>query len=132
MYHDGPERNRAMASTESLLEARPDLAPIWKEADRAFPIRVTSSFAARMNALDPSDPLALQVLPHPSELIDDAERLQVVLEATMVAHAGIQLVLARVTERRMAQVVRKTDCLRQRFVEIQRNGHRPADLRHLE
>lgn len=72
MYHDGPERTRAMASKEELLEARPDLAAVWEAADRAFPVRVTSSFAARMDTADPNDPLALQVLPDPAELVSHA------------------------------------------------------------
>ena len=41
------------------------------------------------------------------ELIDDAQRLQVVLEAAEVAHAGVERVLARVAERRVAEVVRE-------------------------
>lgn len=68
MYHDDPDRTRAMASRADLLAARPDLAPIWDEADAAFPVRVTASFAARMDPTDPSDPLALQVLPDAREL----------------------------------------------------------------
>ena len=50
---------------------RPDLAPIWDAADRLFPIRVTPSFAARIDPTDPADPLGLQVLPHPAELLPE-------------------------------------------------------------
>ena len=71
VYHDAPARKRAMASRAELLAKRPDLVGLWDAADAAFPVRVTSSFADRMDASDPSDPLALQVLPHPGELVAD-------------------------------------------------------------
>ena len=43
------------------------------------------------------------------ELVDDAQRLQVVLEAAVVAHALVERVLARVAERRVAEIVREAD-----------------------
>src|ERR1019366_8962593 len=45
------------------------------------------------------------------ELIDGAQRLQVVFEAAVLAHAFIQRVLAGMTERRMAEIVRQRDRL---------------------
>ncbi len=71
MYHDDRHRTRAMAATAELVAARPDLADVWDRADAVFPVRVTSSFARRMDATDPADPLAMQVLPHPAELEPD-------------------------------------------------------------
>ena len=66
------------------------------------------------------------------ELVDDAQRLQVVLEAAVVAHAVVQRVLAGVAERRVAEVVRQADGLGQRLVEAQRARDRARDLRDLE
>ncbi len=53
-------------------------------------------------------------------------------EAAELAHAGIQRVLAGVTERRMAEVVRQADCLDQRFVEMQSTGYRAGNLRNFQ
>jgi lysine 2,3-aminomutase len=64
-----------MVRRDEVLAARPDLAPVWGEADRAFPVRVSRSWWARMDPTDPTDPLALQVLPDPRELLPDPEGL---------------------------------------------------------
>lgn len=64
-----------MVGRDEVLEVRPDLAAIWEAADAGFPVRVTRSFWARMDAADPRDPLALQVLPHPAEVAPDPEGL---------------------------------------------------------
>ena len=66
------------------------------------------------------------------ELIDDAQRLQVVLEAAEVAHALVERVLARVAERRVAEVVREADRLDEILVQAQRARDRAGDLRDLE
>ncbi len=66
------------------------------------------------------------------ELVDDPERLQVVLEAAEGAHAGIECVLAGMAERRMAQVVREADCLGQRLTEPERYGNRATYLGDFE
>ena len=66
------------------------------------------------------------------QVVDDAQRLQIVLEAAVVAHAGVECVLAGVAERRMAQIVRQRDRLDQRFVQAQRVRHGARDLRHFE
>ena len=66
------------------------------------------------------------------QLVDHAQRLQIVLEAAVVAHAGIQRVLPGVSERCVAQVVCKTDGLGERLVELQGDSHRTADLGNLE
>ena len=60
------------------------------------------------------------------ELVDDAQRLQVVLEAAVLAHAVVQRVLAGVAERRVAEVVREADRLGQRLVQAQRARDRAA------
>jgi len=57
-----------MVGRPEILRHRPDLAEVWEPADALFPVRVTSSFWARIQPDDPADPLARQVLPHPSEL----------------------------------------------------------------
>jgi len=59
-----------MVGRAEVLEARPDLAATWTAADASFPVRVTRSFWERMDQVDPTDPLARQVLPDPSELVD--------------------------------------------------------------
>ena len=59
------------------------------------------------------------------ELVDHAQGLQVVLEAAVRAHAIVERVLARVAERRMSEVVREGDGLRQRLVQAQ--GAAPSE-----
>ena len=47
-------------------------ASVWAAADALFPVRITRSWAARLES--PDDPLGLQALPRPSELVpDDAD-----------------------------------------------------------
>jgi len=58
-----------------LIAARSDLDEHYSEADAAFPVRVTRSFWQRIDPDDPLDPLALQVLPDPRELIADQSDL---------------------------------------------------------
>ncbi|HMV69014.1 MAG TPA: radical SAM protein, partial [Myxococcota bacterium] len=65
-----------MVGRPEILRARPDLAAIWRDADAAFPVRVTPSWWARVaDPRDPTDPVARQVLPDPAELIpSDGDR----------------------------------------------------------
>jgi hypothetical protein len=65
------------------------------------------------------------------ELIDDSQRLQVVLEASVVSHARIQRVLPGVAEGRVPEVVGETNGLGQRFIQAQGMRYRTADLGHL-
>ncbi len=60
-----------MVRRDEVLEARPDLAEDWQAVDADFPVRVTRSFADRADLSDPTDPLAMQVLPDPRELVQD-------------------------------------------------------------
>jgi lysine 2,3-aminomutase len=81
-YHGPPRAAGAVVGRPEVLAARPDLAGIWAEADARFPVRVTRSFWERIDASDPADPLARQVLPAPDELRDDpADRLDPVGDA---------------------------------------------------
>ena len=66
------------------------------------------------------------------ELVHHAQALQVVLEAAVLRHAGIERVLARVAERRVAEVVRQGDRFHQVLVEPQRARDRAAELRDLQ
>ena len=66
------------------------------------------------------------------EQVDDAQGLQVVLEAAVGLHAGVQRVLAGVAERRVAEVVGERDGLGQVLVEPQAARDRARDLRHFE
>ena len=54
------------------------------------------------------------------------------VEAAVGRHLPLQLVLAGVAERRMAEVVRQRDRLGQILVQPQRPRQRPRDLRHLQ
>ena len=66
------------------------------------------------------------------ELIHDPERLQVVLKATEITHAGIERILPGVSKRRMTQIMRQANCLCQWLVELQGDRDGPPDLRDLE
>src|SRR5690606_8424030 len=66
------------------------------------------------------------------ELVDDAQRLQVVLEAAELVHARVQLVLPGMPERRVAEIVREAHGLDEILVEAHRPGDRAGDLSHLE
>ena len=66
------------------------------------------------------------------ELIDDAQRLQIVLEAAVRPHACVQRVLPGMTERRVAQIVREADRFGERFVQLQCSRDRACDLRHFD
>ena len=61
------------------------------------------------------------------QLLDDAEAMAVVLEATVLAHEPVERLLARVSEGRMAEVVREGDGLGQVLVEPQRARDVPGD-----
>lgn len=69
MYHG----DRGMVGRPQVLAERPELAPVWDAVDASFPVRITRSFASRADLSDPTDPLAVQVVPDPREL--DAEGL---------------------------------------------------------
>ena len=58
--------------------------------------------------------------------------LDVVVEPAIGRHAGLELVLARVGERRMAEVVGQGDAFGQIVVQSQRLGQRAGDLGHLQ
>ena len=66
------------------------------------------------------------------EFVDDTQRLQVVLEAAVITHAGVQRVLTGMTERRVAEVVRQADRFGQRFAETEGACDRAAYLRYLQ
>ena len=64
--------------------------------------------------------------------VDDPQRLQIVLETSIIAHTCIKAILTRMTERRMAEVMSQADCFSQHLVQTEcaRNGAR--NLRHLQ
>jgi hypothetical protein len=63
---------------------------------------------------------------------DDAQALGIVVEAAIGRHQVIELALAGMAERRMAEVVGQRQGLRQVLVEAERAGDRAGDLGHLE
>jgi len=111
---------RLPAADETLAE----LAELPRVAQRAV---LQDAFAALEREVEPVE-VGVAVL----ELIDDPQRLQVVLEAAVRAHALIEGVLAGVSEGSVPEIVRKTDGLGERLVEIERTGDRTGDLRDLE
>ena len=66
------------------------------------------------------------------ELVDHAQRLKVVLEAAVLAHAGVQRVLPGMSERRVAEVVREADGLDEVLIEPHGARHGSGNLRDLE
>ena len=66
------------------------------------------------------------------ELVDHAQRLQIMFEAAEVAHALVQGILPGVSERRMAKIMGETDGLGQFLVELQRARSGSGYLRDLE
>jgi hypothetical protein len=66
------------------------------------------------------------------EFIHHAQRLQVVFEPAVFAHAVIECVLASVPEWGVAEIVRQADGFGQRFIDAERACDGAADLRHLE
>ena len=89
----------------------------------ALPLRVMRDAVAHLPGQVEARPIVL-------EHVDDPQALLVVVEA-----AGDQLVehaLARVPERRMAEIVAERDGFGQLFVELQDLGDGPRDLRDLE
>ena len=66
------------------------------------------------------------------ELIDHAQRLQVVFETAEIRHALVQRILPRMTERCVPKIVREADRLGQLFVELQCAGGGSGYLRDLE
>jgi hypothetical protein len=55
-----------------------------------------------------------------------------VLESAVIPQAFVERVLPRVTEWRMAEIVRQADGFRQRLIELERARDRACDLRDLE
>ncbi len=68
----------------------------------------------------------------PLQLGDHAEGLHIVVEPAERLHAIVQLVLARMAEGRMAQVVGEGDGLGQIVVQAQGLGDRAGHLSHLQ
>ena len=64
--------------------------------------------------------------------IDHAQALQVVLKPAVVRHADVQRILIGVAKRGVAQVVGQGNRLNQVFVQVQRSGDGPAQLRHFQ
>ena len=54
------------------------------------------------------------------------------VEAAEVGEAGVERPLARMAERRVAEVVRQRQRLGEILVEAERAGERPGDLRHFQ
>ncbi len=66
------------------------------------------------------------------EGFDDAEALGIVVEPALVLQKTVQLLLAAVATRRVAEVVRQCDGLRQILIQAQSPGYCAADGGHLD
>ena len=99
-----------------ILQLRRDRAVVLDHPFQRFPGQV-QAVEARIAALQPGD---------------DPEGLHVVIKAREVGHAALQLILPRMTEGRMAQVVRQGDGLRQISVQSQGLGKGTGNLRHFQ
>ncbi len=67
------------------------------------------------------------------EGLDNAEGVEIVVEAPAhMAHLPVQLFLARVRERRVADVMTKSQSLCQVLIQTESGCHRARDLRHLD
>ncbi|MBT6920152.1 MAG: EF-P beta-lysylation protein EpmB [Planctomycetaceae bacterium] len=64
------EAIRDPAELCTLLKLDPSIAHHMHRASQSFPLLVPRGFVSRMQQGDPNDPLLLQVLPRPEELID--------------------------------------------------------------
>ena len=64
--------------------------------------------------------------------VDRAQRLQIVLEAAEILHAGVERLLPRVAKGRVTEIVGKGHGFGKVFVEMQRAGDRAGDLGHLD
>ena len=72
-YHNPKDpalkRVSQLMSRGELEGLRPEISGSYDEAHAAFPVRITRSFADRIDWNDVDDPLAKQVLPHGDELV---------------------------------------------------------------
>ena len=120
---------RLQAGLAAVQEAVGDAARLLRlQPLRIGPRAVLEDALARLEAQVQAVELRVAVL----QRIDDAQALQVVLEAAMRGHAVVQRVLSGVAEGRVAQVVRQRDRLDQVLVQAQRPGDRTGELRHFE
>ena len=64
--------------------------------------------------------------------LDDTEALEIVIEAAVAAHEAVELRLAGVAERGVAEIVREGDGLGEVLIESEGAGDRAGDGRHLD
>ena len=108
----------------AVEEAPTDVAELARVLQRAM---LENPFARLERQVEPAEG-RVPIL----ELVDDAERLQVVLEAAELAHAFVERVLPRVAERRVAEIMGEADRLDEVLVQAQRARDRAGDLRDFE
>jgi hypothetical protein len=90
----------------SIDEALADVAEVARMLQRAM---LENSLASLESEVEPAE-ACVPIL----EVIDDSERLQVVLEAAEIAHAFVERILAGMAKRGVTEIVSKAD----RFDEI--------------
>ncbi len=115
---------RLEARLAALEEAFADVAELARVLERAV---LQDSLARLEGEVQPAEARVALL-----ELVDHAQRLQVVLEAAELAHAIVERVLPRVAERRVAEVVREADRFDEVLVQRQRARDGARDLRDLE
>ena len=113
---------RLEARLLAVDEALPDIAEFAGLGQRAVLENALAALECEVQAREGGIALL--------ELIDHAQRLQVVLEAAVLAHALVERILAGVPEGRVAEIMGQRYGLDQRFIELQRAGDGAGDLRH--
>ncbi len=107
-----------------LDEAPPEIAQLMRLLRRAVLEDAFARFVGEVEAVECAIALLQQ--------INGAQALQIVLEAAVIPHAGIERILAGMAERRMSEVVGEGDGLGQVLVEAHRARQGAGNLRHLD
>src|SRR5687768_261787 len=68
----------------------------------------------------------------PLQFGNDPQCLRIVIEAAMVAQAGIERAFPRMPEGRMTEIMRQRQRLAKIFIELQRTRQRSRDLRNFQ
>jgi hypothetical protein len=125
-------RNLVGEIDQLCLERRPLVQEIFGEFRMVFDVVITrmfdDAFTYAKRQVEPAM-CGVTLL----EVLDDAQRVEVVVEATPVAgKAAVQRALPGVPKGRMTYIVNQRKRLRQIFVQAKRGRNGPGDLRNLD
>ena len=113
---------------ESRLRPMDKAQTEWSECSRPFRAAVLQDPFARFEQQVQPAKIGITLF----QVLDDAQRLEIMLEAAERFHTGVQGVLPRVAERGVPEVVRERDRLGQILVQSQRPRHAARNLRNFE